>query len=116
MGAPVPRERVASANPKAKGTETARKIQASRIDHAGMAWGSGTKARTIAAARGHTIPKSRMGHAAAAPTRADSHTFSLPLVVPKSATTAHPNRAPTTRPSERDMRARTACTIAMVSA
>ena len=47
-----------------------------------------------------------MGHAAAAPTRADSHTFSRELVGPKSATTAHPKRAERMLPSDRVTRAR----------
>jgi Periplasmic binding protein len=66
-----------------------------------------------AAARGHITPR-RSGQAAAAPTRADSHTFSLGLVGPKSATTAHPKRAERMLPNERVIRARRPWKIAMV--
>ena len=64
-------------------------------------------------AAGHTTPITSSGHAAAAPTSAESHIFSRGLVGPKSATTAHPNRADMMLPRERLMSARTAWMITM---
>src|SRR5262249_3430297 len=62
---------------------------------------------------GAATPISKIGQAAAAATRADSHIFLAPLVSPKRATTAQPNTADNTRPSERLTRARSAWMIAI---
>jgi hypothetical protein len=114
IGAAVPRARAAIAIPSAKGTPTARNIQIRRITQVGtQLCGSGTKARTSVASRGHTTPIRRRGHAAAAPTSAESHIFSRGLVGPKSATTAHPNRADVMVPSERLRSARRVWTTTM---
>ena len=66
----------------------------------------------MVASRGHTTPTRRSGHAAAAPTRADSHIFSRGLVCPNRATTAQPNSADRILPSDREMSARSAWRIA----
>src|SRR5262245_20032090 len=112
-GDPDPRARVAMAIPTAKGTATARASHPSRTVQDGTKAGMGTKASTSAMALGQTIPSTRIGQAAAVPTSTDSWIFSAPLVVPKSASTAHPNKAPATRPSERLMRAKTAWMMAI---
>ena len=89
-------------------------IQIRRMTQVGaQECGSGAKFRTSVASRGHTTPITSSGHAAAAPTSAESHIFSRGFVGPKSATTAHPNRADMMLPRERLMRARTAWMITM---
>ena len=112
-GAAVPRDRAAIAAPSANGTMTARAIQIRRIAQVGTQWGSGAKVRASVASRGQTTPITRSGHAAAAPTSAESHIFSRGVVGPKSATTAHPKRADMMLPNERLMRARRAWRITM---
>jgi transposase len=84
---------------------TAKATQTARMSELGIHGGKGANVRSVAATRGHITPRTRIGHAAAAPTRADSHTFSPELVGPKSATTAHPKRAERMLPSDRVMRA-----------
>jgi hypothetical protein len=114
IGVAVPRERAAIAAPSATGTATVRVIQTSRITQVGtQECGSGAKLRSSVASRGHTTPIRRRGHAAAAPTSAESHIFSRGFVGPKSATTAHPKRADMMVPSERLRSARTAWMITM---
>jgi len=84
----------------------AKATQTARMSELGIHDGKGANVRSLAAIRGHMTPKTRIGQAAAAPTRADSHTFSRELVGPKSATTAHPKRAERMLPSDRVIRAR----------
>ena len=109
----TPRARAASAIPSAKGTARAKRTQTRRIDQVGIREGRGTKARTRVASRGQTMPSRRIGQAAAAPTRPESHAFSRLVVWPKSATTAHPKSDDRMLPSERLMRARIAWTMAI---
>jgi hypothetical protein len=59
------------------------------------------------------IPSSSTGHAAAAPTRAESLVFSAGAVWPNSATTAQPKMAEVMRPRERVMSASRAWTTAI---
>src|SRR5215471_5817494 len=114
MGAAGPRERPATTAPSAKGTMMARPIHIERMSQPGIDSGNGTNAKAITARRGQITPRIRSGHAAAAPTRADSHTLSRGLVGPKSATTAQPKSAERMLPSDREMRAKMACRIATV--
>src|SRR5215470_13845316 len=114
MGAAGPRERPATTAPSAKGTMMARPIHTERMSQPGIHCGNGTNAKAITARRGQIAPRIKSGQAAAAPTRADSHTFSRGLVGPKSATTAQPKSAERMLPSDREMRAKMACRIATV--
>src|SRR5215472_5329663 len=100
MGAAGPRERPATTAPSTKGTMMARPIHTERMSQPGIDSGNGTNAKAITARRGQITPRIRSGHAAAAPTRADSHTLSRGLV--------------RMLPSDREMRAKMACRIATV--
>ena len=92
--------------PRAKGTAIARTIHTTRTALEDTHSGSGTNARTNAASFGQITPSRRSGQAAAAATSTESHVFSLGLVSPNSATTAHPNSADTMRPTDRVRSAR----------
>src|SRR5215468_4258716 len=111
MGTAGPRARLATTAPSTNGTTMARPIQTPRTSQLGTHGGKYAKVRATAARRGHIALRIRSGQAAAAPTRAESHTFSRGLVGPKSATTAQPKSAERMLPSDRDMRERIACRI-----
>src|SRR5262249_22187273 len=76
MGTAGPRARPATTAPSTNGTTMARPIQTPRTSQPGTHGGKYAKVRATAARRGHIAPRIRSGQAAAAPTRAESHTFS----------------------------------------
>jgi hypothetical protein len=92
-------------SPTARGIVAASPIQTSRTVQRGTQSGRGTNPKAKTAIFGIAMPSSSTGHAAAAPTRAESMVFSAGSVWPNSATTAQPKIAELMRPRDRLMSA-----------
>jgi len=85
-------------SPDRDGHEHGHASQIVRTEPAGTLLDSGTKAKKKRAAFGPTIPRTRMGHAAAAAIMLPQEGFGWPVTRPKMLTTAQSSRAE--RPSD----------------